>query len=532
MRRRTIIAGIWRTPLLGIAWVLLILSPVYGNGNVFSSPEHEQQRGEAVGLEREGKWLQACLLYEKLLKEDRTQAEAREGYQRCLRHLQQLRRHRDPSFAKLLGRKPAEALDVYEEVLGELQKKYIDKSKTGLTQLFRQGVEELRFALEDEVFQAEQLAGVGLEVLKQFRVRLESWRLREIANLREARDQVFEIALEAKNSPLRLNPTAVVLEFVCGACNALDEYTSYLTPSWLRDVQLALRGNAVGVGLELEAVDQKLLVAQVVPNSSAAALGLKPRDRIARIGGKPVDEMPADIAQARLQGEAGTTVEVEIVSVGDLVPRVVKLVRQPANVPSVIDAKLMDGIGYLRIAGFQESTVQEIKEAVLQFQMAGLKALIIDLRGNGGGVFKSAVLVAELFIGDGVIVRTRSRLTEHNRVYQANNPSAWPFPLVVLIDGDTASASEVLAGALKERRGATLVGQTTFGKGLIQAVIPLESLPAGIRITVARFYSPSNVPYHGLGVSPHLVVPQQPGMDNQRDAAWQAAIDLAMGIVR
>jgi carboxyl-terminal processing protease len=528
MRRRTI-----TVVLLGFTWMAMVLPSVSANGNVFPSPQQEQWRSEALILEREGKWLQACLLYEKLLKDDRTLAEARDGYQRCLRHLQLVRRHRDPSFAKLLSRKPAEALDVYEEVLGELQKKYIDKSKTGLTQLFRQGVEELRFALEDDVFQAEQLAGTSLEALKHFSARLESWRLREIASLREARDQVLEIASEAKNSPLRLNPTAVVLEFVCGACNALDEYTSYLTPSWLRDVQLALKGNGVGVGLELEAADQKLLVAQVTPNSSAAALGLKPRDRITRIAGKPVDELPADIANARLQGEVGTTVDVEIVPAGDLMPRVVKLVRQPTNAPSVVDVKLSaDGIGYLRIVGFQESTAHEIKETVLQFQMVGLKALILDLRGNGGGAFKSAVLVAELFIGDGVIVRTRSRLSEHNKVYQANNPGAWPFPLVVLIDGDTASASEVLAGALKERRGATLVGQTTFGKGLIQAVVPLESLPAGIRITVARFYSPSNVPYQGLGVSPHLAVGQMPGMDNQRDAAWQAALDLAMGLVR
>jgi len=137
-------------------------------------------------------------------------------------------------------------------------------------------------------------------------------------------------------------------------------------------------------------------------------------------------------------------------------------------------------------------------------------------------------------VGDGVVVKTRSRLAEYNKSYYASNPTPLTVPLVVLVDGDTASAAEVVAGALKERRGATLVGQTTFGKGSIQRVLPLTTVPAGIRITIAHFYSPTNYPYNGQGVSPHIPVLLVPGMDDtQRSAAWQQAQQmLEMGMIR
>ena len=169
-------------------------------------------------------------------------------------------------------------------------------------------------------------------------------------------------------------------------------------------------------------------------------------------------------------------------------------------------------IGKMTISYFQESTLQEVKDGLAALHAAGMKVLILDLRGNPGGLFKSAVEIAELFLPEGIIVVSQTHLHFKDRklsgTIRAEQPDALLMPMVVLIDGETASAAEVLAGALKDNGRAKLVGQTTFGKGSIQCVIPLdkphfERMPAGIRITVAKLLSPSWQPYSGKGIQPH-----------------------------
>ncbi len=214
-------------------------------------------------------------------------------------------------------------------------------------------------------------------------------------------------------------------------------------------------------------------------------------------------------------------------------PRVFTLTRQAFFVPSVVDLQMLDeqiGIGYFQLVGFQESTVAEMDEAVQQLQMQGMKVLILDLRGNPGGLFQTAVHVAERFITAGVIVATESQISTYNKTYTANNLNAWKVPLVLLIDGDTASAAEIIAGAFKDHRRATLVGQTTFGKGSIQYVVELTSVPAGIKITQARFFSPTGHFYGKGGVSPHMSV-ERTSMMAFDEAQLQAAVQAAQRLV-
>jgi carboxyl-terminal processing protease len=162
-----------------------------------------------------------------------------------------------------------------------------------------------------------------------------------------------------------------------------------------------------------------------------------------------------------------------------------------------------------------------LKDAILRLQAAGMRALVLDLRGNSGGLFKSSVQVAEMFLPDGLIVHTQSRLKEFNESHKSHNPDALTMPLVLIIDGETASSAEVLAGALKENYRARLVGQPTFGKGTIQWVVPLQVVSAGVRITVARFLSPSGQPYTGRGVTPDVIV-EVSGDAEQNDEAVRA----------
>jgi carboxyl-terminal processing protease len=161
-----------------------------------------------------------------------------------------------------------------------------------------------------------------------------------------------------------------------------------------------------------------------------------------------------------------------------------------------------------------------------------MKALVLDLRGNGGGHIRAAVQVAELFLRDGLIASTDSHDKRFKIEYKANNPDHWREPLVLLIDGETASASELVAGALKEHGRATLVGTPTFGKGSVQCPLALKSAPVGgVWFTVAKFYSPSNQPYSGRGVTPHLVIADD-GMALQRAEGMRAAADLVMMMPR
>ncbi len=505
----------------GIATVLALLVLTGTSWSAWAPGNLDDLRRQAQTLERSHDWLEACRCYDEILRKDRRNTEARDGYQRCLRRYHLVCRHRDTSYRQLLTRlTPAQALDVYEQVLSTVAAAYVDRSKTQWTALFQEGVHELRLALEETVFVQEHLADAGPDGVAAFRDRLDGWRDRKVANRGEAREQVLAVVRAGQQAGLPPRPgwiIAVALEFASGACNALDEFTLFLTPGSFHDAQAALRGKLVAVGIEVVAVDQHLEVSRVYPRSPAREAGIHPRDRLVKIDGQLVEGLPAEVVAEKLRGAAGSVVKIEIIGMGQIEPRVLELTRRAVAVPSVEHdiqtAMTMAGepvpVGLLRISHFQESTLQEVKEALASLQTAGMRVLILDLRGNPGGLFKSAVSVAELFLGEGVIVVTKSQFPEYNRPFRADVGNPFAMPMVVLIDGETASAAEVLAGALKEHRRATLVGQTTFGKGTIQCVIPLDrppldKVPGGIRITVARFYSPARRPYSGLGVSPDV----------------------------
>jgi carboxyl-terminal processing protease len=183
-----------------------------------------------------------------------------------------------------------------------------------------------------------------------------------------------------------------------------------------------------------------------------------------------------------------------------------------------------DGVGYIRLANFQKTTPQEMESALLSLRSRGMRVLVLDLRGNPGGLFPAAVQVADRFLPQGVIVTTQGQMRGLSKTYLAQNPlTAVDVPLVVLVDGDTASAAEVVAGALKDNQRALLIGQTTYGKGSIQSLVPLQ-LGGGIRLTLARFYTPRGQPFTGVGVTPHLFEPRRdPMRDYQLELAFEQA---------
>jgi carboxyl-terminal processing protease len=309
----------------------------------------------------------------------------------------------------------------------------------------------------------------------------------------------------------------------------------------------ATRGEVVGIGVKLARRGDKLFIVDVLEDSPASdkvgpmdTPALLRNDQLIAIGGKSVAGLPPEVAQDLLDGENGSVVEVVVAAPG-MPSRTVTLRRRPVFVPSVTYQVRSNTVGYVQINSFQDSTVQELDLVLAALTKAGVKALILDLRGNYGGLVEAAIEATQRFLGSGVIVSKQGQNLKVE-VVSAQNPGALALPLVVLIDGETASSAEIMAGALKDNNRARLVGQTTFGKGSMQRIFPLPlhgqlkvppetggSLTGALRLTVARFFSPSGVAYTDRGVTPHVFAERrapvaEPLLPDEADAQ----LDLAM----
>lgn len=525
----------WSVPAL-VTGLLLFASP---SRAAIDPAKLKALRQAAEQHEHLAEWDKACQIYETILRLDRDAPDVRDRYQTCLRRYWQVRRHRDLSYRKeVLSLDYAQAVKLYTLIRDTLLDNALDRKKADPVKLFRRGLEELDNALSDPVFLESYLPAAKPHELKTFRAFLKKqWHAAANLTRPQAVKQLREVALAGQNI-LQLPCTIAMMEFACGACYALDEYTLYLTPNQLRELCDSLRGEFAGIGLTLRQQDGKILVHEIAPFSPVAKVmpPVATDDHVLAIDKKPTAQLPLETAQDLLEGPIGSLVEIELYS-PSIGVRTLKLPRRALFMPSVVFQSKTDQVGYLHIACFQDTTPSEVEEALAAFTKAEVKALILDLRGNTGGLFESAIEVARKFLANGIIATTQNSDPKFDMVYQARNPGAYVAPLVVLIDGDTASAAEVLAGALRDNKRARLVGQTTFGKGCTQCVLKLPSAPGGIptgglRLTVARFFSPEGQPYTGRGVTPHIYVERfgmtMPGMDLQLEEALLEANRLLM----
>jgi carboxyl-terminal processing protease len=511
-------------------------------------------RRQALDAEQRGDWLKACWRYDEIVRRDRTNTAAREAYHRCLRRHQITVRHNDPGYRDAVASlSPSQALAVYVQVLDVVRPGFVDRRKSDLTTLFKHGVTELLYALEDEAFLREHLAGVTGAALEKFRSRLKDFPERRLTNTTDAREQINAVLQAATRAGLPEGPelsVAVTLEFASGACSGLDEYTLFFNPSQFGDLMASWRGKYAGVGAELAVDNGQLLISRVYDNSPAAEAKLQPGMHVLRIDELPTAGLPAYYASDRLRGVVGTYVEL-VIGNGSETEATYKLQRRQVTVGTVdTDFLRFDGmpvrfdgmpdgmpdLAYLRISSFQDNTVQEVREALAYINtISAVKGVILDLRGNPGGSFKAAVQVSELFLPEGsVIVVTKGTVKDFDQPFRVGSMNAFPLPMVVLVDGDTASAAEVVAGALKEHGRARLMGQTTFGKGTIQVLIPLEKpplqkTPGGIRITVAKFSWAGISPDGGRGIVPNdFVGPDTVSLINAARQHLRAAVSMMM----
>jgi carboxyl-terminal processing protease len=516
-------------------------SPARAQGQVLipaealqSDLELRQVLNDGAELERAGRWGEALAHYEDAKKEFPGRGEIAKRAELARMHLDVARRYSDTTFLRALQASDVrQALDLYGEVLLKIQTHYVHEPDW--QQFVDRGARSLDVALTEPEFFKRYYGDVDPQRLEPVRAELRKLLSNTTArSRREARDAVGRAA-NLVWQRLRLPAQAIVTEYAC-AVGALDPYSSFLTAGQLEDVFSQIEGNFVGLGIEIKSDEQSLLIMNVIPGGPAARGGLVAGDRIVAVDQASMQEVTTDEAAEMLKGAEGSTVELTLVGENGE-RRHAHLRRERVEVPSVIDVKIIDreqGVGYLRITSFQKTTTRDVDAALWQLHRDGMRSLIIDVRGNPGGLLNSSVEIADKFVSAGTIVSTRGRNPREDYVHQAHAIGTWRVPLIVLIDGDSASASEIFAGAIHDHRRGTVVGQQSYGKGSVQGIFPLTGSDAGVRLTTAKFYSPSGQAISDRGVSPNVVVrsaakPVLYGqkINPQQDPVLKAGMDVA-----
>ncbi len=485
-------------------------------------------------LEQDRRWGEALQYYEHALKEHPERPELEQRLVLARSHYDVSRRYGDDSYVRALTKMTEkDALLVIDEVLEKIQTHSVNHPDW--VGIVRRGNLAFEVALTDETFLKRNLANIPREDLVAFR--REFQKTAATLGPRDAK-QLSECAAwagKAANQRLGISPAAVVMEYVCGALASLDEYSSFLTAAQLEEVFSQIEGNFVGLGVELKSEEHALLVISVIPGGPAEQGGLKANDRIIEVEGQSLETLSPDSAADMLRGEEGTQVSV-VVRSGSKVSKQLTLTRRRVEVPCVEGVKMIDpqsGVGYIKLNSFQKTTPRDVDAALWKLHREGMKSVILDLRGNPGGLLNAAVELADKFIYDGAIVTTRGRNPREDYSYTAHTVGTWRVPLVVLIDGDSASASEIFAGAVRDRHRGMVVGERSYGKGSVQGIFPLATSKFGVRLTTAKFYSPSGQAISKKGVTPDVAVrltakPLEGGMlAAENDSILKAGVQVA-----
>jgi len=294
-----------------------------------------------------------------------------------------------------------------------------------------------------------------------------------------------------------------------GMLSGLDPHSSYLDPDHFKELQVGTSGEFGGLGIEVGMEDGFVKVISPIDDTPAQRAGVKAGDLVVRLDEKPVKGMTLHDAVKIMRGKVGTDIVLTIIREGEEKPLNITITRDIIKVKSVRARNLGDGFGYLRISQFQARTGENLAEAIEKLKKENdgkLKGMVLDLRNNPGGVLNAAVDVSDAFLETGLIVYTQGRIADSEMKFNATPRRLLDgAPLVVLVNGGSASASEIVAGALQDHKRAVIVGTRTFGKGSVQTILPLNEKTA-LKLTTARYYTPSGRSIQAEGVTPDIVL--------------------------
>ena len=296
----------------------------------------------------------------------------------------------------------------------------------------------------------------------------------------------------------------LIQKAIQGMVHSLDPHSSLLPLDDFHDLQIDTKGKFTGIGIHITMQDGFVTVISPIEDTPAYKAGIKARDRIIKVDGKPTRDLRKAVTMMR--GPKGTKVVVTILREGVKKPFDFELVRDVIPILSVKSINLKPGYGYIRLSNFTGTTTTEMQKALEKMENAEapLKGLVLDLRNNGGGLLNQSIKIADLFLDEGAILSIKGRNKKNTKVFNATPSSVKrDYPLVVLINGGSASASEIVAGALQDHKRALILGTTSFGKGSVQTVETLRD-GSGLKLTIARYYTPNDRSIQAKGIEPDI----------------------------
>ncbi len=491
----------------------------------------EQFLLEGKSLEQQGLWGEALSLYQSALKADPASEIVKTRRAVARIHYDLERRYSDASFIDTIRSTDAQtAMGVYSEVLLKIQSYYVDSPDWA--DLASYGLTSLEVALMTPEFVDENLPGVSRK-----QIQAEILRNRQLADQTTVNDRqdVYRFANSVSLSLSRnlgLSQQAATYEFICGAISALDPYSAFMSSNQYSETMSQIEGNFVGLGVELRTHSNDLEIVSVIPGGSADTGGLIKGDRIIAVDHARVSDVGSEKSADMLRGVEGSYVHVAV-DRGEG-PVELQLQRRRVEIPSVDEVSILDaqnGVGYIRLTNFQKTTARDFDNALWKLHRQGMRSLIVDVRGNPGGLLSASVEVADRFVTSGKIVTTRGRNTMENYTHRANLERTWRVPLVVLVDENSASASEIFAAAIRDHQRGKIVGARSYGKGSVQGIFPLNVSGGGVRLTTAKFFSPSGQAISENGVEADYEVVQLGKYgEHNKDAAIDSDAGIAMGI--
>ncbi len=301
-----------------------------------------------------------------------------------------------------------------------------------------------------------------------------------------------------------INTSDIIDKALKGLLSNLDAHSSFMDAKETKELQVQTHGEFGGLGITVGMKNGALTVIAPLEGTPADRAGIKAGDIILKINDQATIGMTIDKAVSLMRGKPNTEIELTIVRKGESHPLKIKIIRDIIEIQSVYAKTIGDDILYLRVTSFDQKVVQSMKKAIKEHPKT--KGIIIDLRNNPGGLLNQAIGVVDMFVNSGPIVSQKGKIPEENLVYNATAPNTdTQTPLVVLVNGGSASASEIVSGALQDHKRAVIVGEKTFGKGSVQIVMPVNEDEA-LRLTIARYYLPSGRTIQAVGVTPDVEV--------------------------
>ncbi len=324
------------------------------------------------------------------------------------------------------------------------------------------------------------------------------------------------LSLVQKNYVEKVSVKKLVYGSIKGMLSDLDPHSSFMPPDMFKEMQVETSGSFGGLGIEITIRDGVLTVVSPIEDTPAFRAGIKAGDRIIKINGELTKDMTLMEAVKKMRGPKGTKITISIMRKGLSSLLDVKIIRDIIKVVSVKSRMLTDNIAYIRLTQFQSRTYADLNRRMKELkEKHQIKGLVLDLRNNPGGLLQQAVKVSDYFLKSGLIVYTDGRINKQNMSYKAyDDGTEGDYPIVILVNGGSASASEIVAGALQDHKRALVMGTQTFGKGSVQTIIPLEDGSA-VRLTTALYYTPSGRSIQAKGIEPDIVV--EAGTVVQRD---------------